>query len=95
MAVRETYPIKGVPLPDPNQPPNSPVPLRREVNEWFRSKVDNDVIQVKLFLLALIHFEGMDVESQLSYFQVAGTLIDARQVLLSASSRLLNHLHLD
>ncbi|MCJ1399563.1 hypothetical protein MMC11_002765 [Xylographa trunciseda] len=71
MATDKTYPIEGIPLPKP-PPPDGSVPLRREVNEWFRSKVDKDVIQVKLFLLALLDFEEMEVEQQLSYFQVAG-----------------------
>ena len=74
MAAHDTYPITGVPLKKP-PPPNGAVPLRKNVNDWYRSKDEQDVIQVKLFLLALIKFEGLDVNDKLSFFQVAGMLV--------------------
>ena len=54
-----TYPVTGI-YPAPKK--GDPVPLRKEVDAWYFPKADEDVIQVKLFLLVLREFQQMDPE---------------------------------
>ena len=70
-----TYPITGIQKGlGPSGDPLRKVPLRREIDEWWQSSDLVDVNQKTLFILALDHFQKMDPETMLSYFQVAGEL---------------------
>lgn len=55
--------------------PGPQVPLRREIDEWWFSKNENDLNQRSLFIYALQKFMSMlpDDPSGLSYFSIAGT----------------------
>ena len=70
-----TYPITGIQKGlGPSHDPLRKVPLRREIDEWWQSSDLVNVNQKTLFILALDHFQKMDPETMLSYFQVAGEL---------------------
>ncbi|KAK2745949.1 hypothetical protein FQN55_006021 [Onygenales sp. PD_40] len=63
------YPIHGI---QEGLGPGDQVPIRREFNEWSKSKERRDQIQVVLFLLALKRFQDVSPDSRDSYFQIAG-----------------------
>ena len=65
-----TYALKGI---QAGLGPGEQVPLRREVDEWWFSKNENDLNQRSLFMYALREFQNMDPKEQLSYFGIAGT----------------------
>ena len=52
--------------------PDDKVPLRRDINESYRSTKLADNLQVQLFLLALSNFQARNEHEKLSYFQIAG-----------------------
>lgn len=52
--------------------PDGQVPIRRDFDEWTQSTDSKDVIQVKLYLLALKQFQSISPEKRDSYFQIAG-----------------------
>ena len=52
--------------------PDERVPVRRDINEWYRSTKLADNIQVQLFLLALANFQARNEHEKLSYFQIVG-----------------------
>lgn len=62
-----TYPIVGIPL----QP--GPLPVRREINSWFNNP--KNALQVSLFLHAMTAFKARPVTERLSFFQLAGMLL--------------------
>ncbi|KZS88975.1 Di-copper centre-containing protein [Sistotremastrum niveocremeum HHB9708] len=65
MANVGTYAITGIPVP-----PNTPIPIRREIHEWASN--DENKEQVALFLLAFERFQRIKPEEKLSYFKIAG-----------------------
>lgn len=64
-----TYPITGIKA---GLGPGEQVPLRREIDEWWFSKNENDLNQRSLFIYALHNFMNIDPDEQLSYFSIAG-----------------------
>lgn len=62
---QEPYVTRGVPT---GAGPEDPVPLRREV----RYLEQNYPKQWNLYLLALVDFQAVPPEEQLSYYQIAG-----------------------
>lgn len=69
MAGAQTYPIKGIPLPE-KPDPQHPIPLRKEITAWASDS--ENAVQLSLFIQALVIFQKMDYHDKLSYFQVAG-----------------------
>ena len=70
-----TYGITGI---KQGLGPGEQVPIRREIDEWWFSKDENDLNQRSLFIYALHDFMSMEVEPKkginLSYFGIAGML---------------------
>ena len=68
------YPIKGIPIQGAEEGirTDTPVPVRREVNDFFGSNDREDKIRAVLFVLALQRFQQMSPKSRDSYFQIAG-----------------------
>ena len=65
----QSFPIIGIPMPSVPDPQH-PIPLRKEVTAWA-SDPDN-AVQLSLFIQALIKFQQMDFQNELSYYGVAG-----------------------
>ena len=70
-----TYGITGI---HEGLGPGDQVPIRREIDEWWFSKNENDLNQRSLFIYALIDFMSMDPDPakglNLSYFGIAGMM---------------------
>lgn len=69
-----TYEIAGIKA---GLGPGEQVPLRREIDDWWFSKDENDLNQRSLFVLALQRFMDMTPNPgnphDLSYFSIAGS----------------------
>ncbi|KAK6527367.1 hypothetical protein TWF281_010547 [Arthrobotrys megalospora] len=63
------YPITGITqyLND-----GDPIPVRREIDEWYASEKAEDELQVYIFLRAMQNFQKQPDDNMLSCFQVAG-----------------------
>ena len=66
-----TIAITGIPEP-PSPGRDGPVPLRLEMDQWYKSELDVHKKQINLFQLALYAFQQEPPSNDLSYFQVAG-----------------------
>ena len=66
-----TYAITGI---KEGLGPGEQVPVRREIDEWWFSKNENDLNQRSLFLYALEELMALDPEKEnlKSYFAIAG-----------------------
>ncbi|KAL8832127.1 MAG: hypothetical protein Q9191_000449 [Dirinaria sp. TL-2023a] len=64
-----TYAITGI---KEGLGPGERVPLRREIDEWWFSKDENDLNQRSLFIYALEALMSMDPDDMFSYFGIAG-----------------------
>ncbi|KAI0466683.1 tyrosinase [Xylaria cf. heliscus] len=63
------YPITGI---KEGWGPNGKVPVRRDFDEWSKSKDPTDKIQFILYILALKRLQAVDPANRDSYFQIAG-----------------------
>lgn len=81
-----TYGITGIKA---GLGPGDQVPLRREIDEWWFSKNENDLNQRSLFILALQKFMNItpnpEDPTDLSFFSIAGSLL-----LVSSANGFLN-----
>ena len=66
------YVIAGIKAGWNPDDPSRRRPVRRRIDEWFTSTVQEDKDQVYLFVHALLFWQGVDPDLLLSYFPIAG-----------------------
>ena len=82
MATNDSYPITGIQEgldPDKEQLLRK-VPVRLELDDWYRSDKPIHINQRALFFRAFNKFSQKEPQDKLSYFQIAGQSISPRRI---------------